>query len=277
MNKFFVKFVPYNEYTIQNLINKTIRFSTVLDFNDFNEESIFVGNTIESEKIKCDIQDYLKIPDNYYKFIDGLKRCASFKREYKNESLENFDLEKDCNNLGNAIAIIAYLNTGIFCVSDIKVFKNDSAQLMFAHYGNNLKGLALIYEYTEKKAHKITYKGNILGYEKNSEEGLLELIKGKETESFLNKSKKWRYENEYRLFSKPGIEKASEHNLELKGIFYTARLEDNIISTLKSINGTRYEDKLFITEVYKNSSKRKKFLEATSGKCPYEYLTNKNQ
>ena len=39
---------------------------------------------------------------------------------------------------------IAYIETGIFCLSGTEVFKDDAAQLMFAHYANNLQGLALV-------------------------------------------------------------------------------------------------------------------------------------
>ncbi len=35
--QYFVKFVRYNNHTLSNLINKTIKFSTVYEFNDFNE------------------------------------------------------------------------------------------------------------------------------------------------------------------------------------------------------------------------------------------------
>jgi hypothetical protein len=35
--QYFVKFVRYNKITLSNLINKTVRFSTVYNFNDFNE------------------------------------------------------------------------------------------------------------------------------------------------------------------------------------------------------------------------------------------------
>lgn len=37
MNRYFVKFVPYNERTITHLVNKTVKFSTVFEFNDLNE------------------------------------------------------------------------------------------------------------------------------------------------------------------------------------------------------------------------------------------------
>ena len=48
--RLFVKFVPWNERTLSNLINKTIRFSTVFDFNEFNEFRCF--STLEVNKKK---------------------------------------------------------------------------------------------------------------------------------------------------------------------------------------------------------------------------------
>lgn len=43
----YVKFVPYNEKTLAGLINKTVKFSTVYEFNDFNELRFSTGITGE--------------------------------------------------------------------------------------------------------------------------------------------------------------------------------------------------------------------------------------
>lgn len=37
----YIKFKPYNAHTLASLINKTLHFSTVFDFNDLNEYRLF--------------------------------------------------------------------------------------------------------------------------------------------------------------------------------------------------------------------------------------------
>lgn len=123
---------------------------------------------------------------------------------------------------------LAYINVGIFCVSKLEVFNDDSAQLMFAHYGDNLKGLALIYEINTNLA-PISYdhKIKILTGSKNR---IFEYLNGIYTdiEDFRLKSYKWEYEKEERLFGKPAIYSANEKGIELKGVLYTPRSSANV-------------------------------------------------
>ena len=44
INRCFVKFVQFNDRTIQTIINKTVKFSTVYEFNDLNEQNVIVGS-----------------------------------------------------------------------------------------------------------------------------------------------------------------------------------------------------------------------------------------
>lgn len=42
---FYIKFKPYNAHTLASLINKTLHFSTVFDFNDLNEYRLSFTST----------------------------------------------------------------------------------------------------------------------------------------------------------------------------------------------------------------------------------------
>lgn len=260
MSKYFVKFAPWNEKILSSLIDKTIKFSTVFDFNDFNEYrylSCFCTDEIFINILKKEIENFNFInnlrqlskergsKECQDKISAFLKNGESFHLLNSQESYHKF-LEEN----------LAYSNVGIFCVSDINVFDNDSAQLMFAHYAKNLEGMALIYEIDRKtsihKIHDIKY--NIKSEIRTSSGTTLsEWYEGNYSDSainnFLCKSKKWEYEVEKRIFSKPGIKLASEHGIQLKAILYTSRFagEEN---TLSNINKFIYNNNLIIEKIY---------------------------
>lgn len=109
----------------------------------------------------------------------------------------------------------AYTSVGIFCMSNMSVFEDDAAQLMFAHYAKNSAGLALIYQYRKKpsQALPIDYANfpQLKGREPNrlvrwlDGEFYYSLWPGMDMGEFLYKSPWWGYEKEYRIFDKPGI------------------------------------------------------------------------
>ncbi|MGN6671255.1 MAG: hypothetical protein ACTHJ4_06945 [Candidatus Nucleicultricaceae bacterium] len=165
---------------------------------------------------------------------------------------------------------LVFSSVGIFCAADLSVFDDDSAQLMFAHYGENLKGLALIYEISslaerDVPFHPIKYRlicdecllegKGCLRNEKPSSPGTLsetiqwihgDFTKSQDFRVFLNKSSSWCYEKEKRLFAKPGPRQAEEYAVSLKAILYTPRFDDNQRNTLDNINSEIYNDKLLI-------------------------------
>lgn len=266
-NKLYVKFTPFTEYTYANLINKTVRFSTVYDFNDFNEESVFVSARYdEYEDIENYIWDYIK--ENGLNLMRSLIDHAGHRNhvshlKYLREVLVKKLIEGNVgylrSNLHVIIEVISYLETGILCLSHIDVFKDESAQLMFAHYADNLQGLALVYEAVgDEKIRKVEYE-NVEMKDSRDEYGLLKLMRGKEFGSFLYKSPKWSYEQEHRVFRKPGIYKAEGSGLDLKGIFYTKRYAPNWVESLQRINENFYDGQLFIEGIDRNYSKDKRF------------------
>lgn len=256
----FVKFCKYNEYTLQNLLLNQVRFSTVYDFNDFNDLNyttpFYEGMDI---RISDPLKDYLngigikKLAD----LIDHGYKSGIYTKEYLDEKLRNIplkDLKLEGPLLNFLFENIAYSNVGIFCCSGIEVFKNDAAQLMFAHYAESNKGLALVYEIPDDSLKKIQYEK--LDRKPGSaglSDRVLKWIKSDYTDinDFITKSKYWEYENEYRIFNSPGNHQADKLDIELKGIFYTPRSKSDL-NTLRFINDKIYSSNLFIQEIAPN-------------------------
>jgi hypothetical protein len=285
LNNWYVKFVPLNEYTYSSLINKTVKFSSVYDFNDFNEEGIFVTNSKigwESgcKKIRTFLSKYLSNKTNISKVAAAALHNSSYTSDYKNHLINELNMggveyaiERHYSAL---IEIITYLEIGILCLSRVDVFKDDAAQLMFAHYANNLKGLALIYKAKNAKIlHEVEYKNHIF-LDTRNEDDLLNLVQGKEVEEFLFKSPSWSYEKECRIFGKQNIQKAIDHDLTLRGIFYTSKQSVATSESLKEINKKLYKNELFIEELHRSYSEERMFTmcrdEVSSFPSTMEYL-----
>jgi len=176
----FVKFVKYNEKTLASLNNKTIKFSTVFEFNDFNELQYISDFNVSSEEIKETLKETLlknikKNPQYKCYLINNADKSGKYCRKYLiefAERLNQFSQDNDnvfiCTDFPLITELLAYSSVGIFSVSNIRVFCDDSAQLMFAHYADNLKGLALIYE----TSNNTTFQFKEISYE-NMEERLI--------------------------------------------------------------------------------------------------------
>lgn len=273
-SKYFVKFTKYNDTTLSKLINKSVKFSTVYEFNDFNELhfiSAFRGvdpndlkvHQKDDQEILNFINEYLQNPENRIKLHNHMCNSGIYCREFLSTHKEvfcnspEFDLCENTGLIRISYENIAFSVVGILCLSSIEIFNDDSAQLMFAHYADNLKGIALIYHHTgSTKLTPINYK-KLLRKERPAYASniVLKWCKGdyKEMDNFLSKSNKWSYENEHRMFSQPGIKSASDVGLELKGIFYTPRFDPNALETLRKINTKFYDDELFLREIYPSS------------------------
>lgn len=271
----YVKFVSLNPYTLANIINKTIWFSTVYGFNDFNEENVWFIR--DPNKIQCDIKfsegsgfkNLLEenLEGSRAQLLNDLDKCHSLSKSERTELIKDLKepnnetlIENHCDII---TMLLAYRNTGIFCLSHINVFEDDAAQLMFAHYGNNLSGLALIYN-VEKSLTEVRYEDDWSERSfNNCPEGVRStLIEGNNQEYFQNKSKNWTYEQEYRIFNTPGIARAADHQVALKGIFYTERSisqMENLPNLLRNINDKFYDDKLVTAEVCRNFSPKRRF------------------
>jgi hypothetical protein len=278
ISKCFVKFVQFNDRTIQTIINKTVKFSTVYEFNDLNEQNVKeISFPRRSHTFIAELKKYLSDDNKREDVISKIKEnvlCNDENTPKRNQI--NQYLQTIASALRNptwddfeeiywatVIGHISYIETGVFCLSGAEVFKDDAAQLMFAHYAENLQGLALVYALDVNAKLPTTIKYERILREFMDENDYVELIKGKYFDFFCYKSKNWKYENEYRFFSTPGLQTASSIGLTLKGLFYTDRFDNEAeapkLKLLRSINEKYYENLLFIERLIR-SYQGEKFL-----------------
>lgn len=276
---FYVKFVPYNENTIAGLINKTVKFSTVYEFNDFNELRYISDHSGNEEKAKEIINNELKKVGVRNSILENASQHAydsTFLRKLKDnfENPSGFEINDD--NIRFLIESIVFRSVGIFCVSHLQVFEYDGAQLMFAHYGDNSKGLALIYK-IESEPQRVQYVDSDISKGSCGEAGFQQYYEGpfpEKPEDFLKKSQKWSYEDEYRMFRPPKIYTFDECKIELKAILYTARLSSDKKKTLQEINKKHYEDSLEIQEIFPCYSECR-FRMLADNKLTFNWLKDK--
>lgn len=259
----FVKFVRYNDKTISSLINKTVKFSTVNEFNDFNELRD-TGNLEPDTSVKkviiealsnirkrIEIIGYARLTYKYNKgYLAGFeKRLNAFDKIGSNVF---FDENNKINDWPLLTECFVYSIVGIFCISSLEVFKDDSAQLMFAHYAENLKGLALVYGINASKLKPIKYTHEILNSDGRKDRAI-SYSKGifDDVDGFTCKSRKWRYETEYRMFGNPGI--YTTEDIKLKAILYTPRFAGDV-ELLKKINSSFYNGTLILEEIEPNTA-----------------------
>jgi hypothetical protein len=284
---YYAKFRPYNKNTLSILINKTIKFSTVFEFNDFNElsydawghyEESFIGKlkeTLKNPTFRVDLlkEENLRWIRNSYPEGEAPQDAYNyFKRMVKTYSS---GMEFDKRFLKILEQSIAFLCTGIFCVSDIDVFSNYAAHLMFAHYADNYKGLCLIYK--DRNEQDTIYRNpasaSLIQVRYNNEfesigcvsDDILKcfedtyendsvgkiLNKHSEIVPFMQKYTPWEYEKEFRfLCSKPQIVLAEEYSFFLTAILHTSSYNKEEIKILKKINEEFYDGKVRIQEIY---------------------------
>lgn len=100
------------------------------------------------------INEYLQTPEKRIKLYNNMYNAGIYCREFLSKHQEVFCNSPEFNLSDNTVLIlisyenIAFLAVGILCLSSMEIFDDDSAQLMFAHYADNLNGLALIYHHT---------------------------------------------------------------------------------------------------------------------------------
>ncbi len=278
-----VKFVPWNENTLASLINKTVKFSTVLELNDFNEYR-YLSQQAKGSDHKKELDGIIKeklknagFQNNLAQLLDerGSEEITKDIKGFLKEGNLDSIMEKE-DYWPTLVECLAFSSVGIFCTSHIDVFQDERAAIMFAHYAQNLKGLALVYKCNLDKVLQVRYKDDCQ-YSDGSSERILDWDKGIYNSDcmadFRCKYREWGYENEQRLFAKPGIHEASEHGIELKAIFYTARFA-GVDSTLKRVNADIYSyDTLDIKRIYPGQDKG--IFRISKEESAYDFLKKK--
>ncbi len=238
MSQYIVKFKKFDERVISSLVNKQVYFSTVHKLNDFGEFR-FLSPQLDkrvSDQDKCLVNEKLQDPFFITDLIQGLYRNAKTCREYIEALKVRIKMGKiKDSDFAPIIEHIAFSSVGIFCASKIDIFDNKPCQLMFAHYADANKGIGLIYE--SKNFHDVEYNTNLSSSSYGFDGRHHKWIDGQyeNMDDFVIKDEIWQYENEVRLFNKPGLHFLDEVGLELKRIVYTPLFETRHLSTLNNM------------------------------------------
>jgi hypothetical protein len=241
MVKKLVKFISGEDYHIDAIIQNKVYLSSVYQLNDFNELFLENSSWLNAQYLLDGNYNLdnkmLGTYNSIKKFIDALnnKDRALIESRASNRLLMiSQNISNDVQDIYKTIELYKhyiYSTTGILSLSNYEVFKDDRASLMFAHYGNNLKGFALIYEPAELDSLKpITYT-----YHPSSSFDMIINIKNnllpenicQQRELAFFKSPYWSYECEYRVLSEMPSQLVSMDSLGLKltNIFYTERVD----------------------------------------------------
>lgn len=280
-NEYVVKFAPCNDKTICGIKSKTLYFSTVYDFNDFNDIH-YIANQKNFERFNEENQGtFNRKFKELFKNINT--KCIAIKKMSDNnrtnlqplfEWLSQYNPNNDPRDLENLLPLLleymVFSSVGIFCNSDVKVFKDDAAQLMLGHYAENQSGLAMIYKCPSAKNNSIKYEKKENGKREGKpgsfgfQDRIFKWFDGEyvttDMDDFLNKSMRWEYEKESRIFAKPGKHLMSKFGIELKAILYTNRCDEGNLSELVGINKDEYENKIHIEKMHPAYSEYKFLL-----------------
>lgn len=138
---------------------------------------------------------------------------------------------------------------GIYSLS-----KNHLDELLWAHYANSHKGFCLAFDLEQLLANigcENYYSGNVKYKKSPPQVGLFDMLNPKEkrmiTKYGFYKSKRWEYEQEYRIITK-NIGLHSYSSNALKGIYFGYKMEDQqkeeIIAKFQNRKMNYYQIKL---------------------------------
>ncbi len=73
INRCFVKFVQFNDKTIQTIVNQTVKFSTVYEFNDLNEQNVIVNPPHGFPAVIAELEKYFSDANKRENIISKIK------------------------------------------------------------------------------------------------------------------------------------------------------------------------------------------------------------
>jgi hypothetical protein len=262
-----VKFVKFNENTLSNLINNEVHFSTVYQFNDFAEIRYLavLGITYKKNNNVFDsiIKKYLEDYDLRAELLEGIYKSPFSDPSYINNLRSKIinGAVLDANDKLVIVEYIVFSNVGIFCASDVQVFNTNAARLMFAHYADNNKGVALVYE-CYVPMFNIEYDNSLVGASFGESGREINWLNGiyNDMDDFIIKSDIWSYEHECRLFKNPYLHKNDDIGIKLEKVLYTHGFDKRNLKTLNEINLKIYADNLDVREIHPSQDPKKSYL-----------------
>ena len=206
------QFRPFNQYSLQLLINEIAWFSHPSSFNDPFDCAIYVDESRLEENIKDGLE--LKGVD-----FDNLPEEIKAVKEQDRDAFKTYQASLEAR----------LEKAGILCLS--RAYKSI---LMWAHYGDSHRGFVIEYERTPEnplaKAEPVNYQVELpsLTMKDISSDG------DRFDELWLTKSEHWSYEEEWRLLADPGG-KAYRFPCKVKSIIFGLKMNSENRFTLEQI------------------------------------------
>lgn len=231
-DKYIIKFAKADNYLFENLLNNTLYFNKVSNFNDPFEGIFRYTVPEDSEEFK----------DFYLNHYHGRRELLPYYLSYPKE------FEKKLNEFFES----KFKNNAVCCFS---TYKNKNDILMWAHYGDRFSGVCLIFNRNELKFYGYIEDSTLIGYPEGpinidyitvypNENPLKKELNHKKI--LTMKFKKWIGEKEVRYIAP--LERTYRFNKEaLVGIVFGNRLKTSTKESLKTIFRKNYTDVKFFS------------------------------
>ena len=225
------------EYTRQLLLEEEIHCSHPENLNDINDLRFELSFT----KDKQLIQNYFNTQGNHL-----LKNLPASKRfDIKRRFLYGQPSETDKEKLQDEFR----QNSSLFCCTD-----DPRNELMWAHYGDNHHGICIQLHRHNDLA--LSHLLNKVEYSDKFPSISFPLTGNSQKEYYLNKSKAWFYEREYRLFfAKPSFNLKLSKNT-IRSVIVGAKHKKELVDFLISVNQERINKKLLPVNIFKATRKK---------------------
>ncbi|MCF6287859.1 MAG: DUF2971 domain-containing protein [Proteobacteria bacterium] len=265
----YYRYRAFNANTLDSLCQDTLYFSNPGSFNDpldckptlesdsSNEELRTLLVFFVTRRVKNEILNNLKQAKIIGESANNhAVSCAHSEstRELQNIAYHstNPDYEVEVVEAESRLLLVAierellkYYEHGVCCFS-----KSYSNPLLWSHYGDQHKGICIAYGIERNpipKLSEVVYGGDrsiktstlINAFVGNEEQAKVEL----DRDVLLRKASGWKYENEWRLIGKKGIQ---ESQLLLKEVIFGLRCTNSIVhSVVNALKGRDNKTKFF--------------------------------
>lgn len=259
------KYLTFNENTLKLLCTLQVYYSDPAFFNDPLDCQPIVRNDLTLHELK-EIFIQIMLKKSEKQFSQSLKNLR-FSGEKTNErafklaesevkgiinSLEYQSTDPMIKNQNGYLElnyvsaiqkeIVNSFKTGVLCLSS----KFDSP-LMWSHYASQHRGICIEYDMTDvkdDKVHKVVYGGSRLIVTSEINEWLYNPSNSSRLKQvcLLTKSEEWRYESEWRIFSRVGL---GDSIPPVKSIIFGLKCDDVTIYTVMKAMMTEGRDLKF--------------------------------
>lgn len=233
------KYRPFNQYSLQSIIDKAVWFSKPSDFNDPFDCGFLVDENKLRENVNYALEEICSATGTDISKLD--KEAFSIRETDIKAFLE---FQKSVYDL--------FQNSGVFSLSQVN---NDI--LMWGHYADSHRGFCIEYERHPnnplgKKAAPVEYEDNVpsLAIKDVTSDG------SGINKLWLTKSTHWSYEKEWRVIEPHG-DKSFQFPCDIKSVIFGIKMPDKNKYTIQNIlknenvifNQATQDKKKFVIEI----------------------------